>query len=186
MSDNDYAGQPQPLGMNPPTPQPTPPIPSNDRTLSMTNDSAFSQAYSRSGASKARSYGNLRPVRTSPPPSPPKKSAARLANQYQKVLPSATAQYGSKVAGGKALGSAALLSLDKKSYTSVRRTGEAGYTAVKGVSPRVVSRSGVDYVNPYEFEDSDAEVPTKGMGRRRDVSGKVAEEGRGRKTGYVY
>jgi hypothetical protein len=187
-SDNDYAAQPQPqpLGMNPPTPQPTPPIPSNDRTLSMTNDSAFSYAYSRSGASKVRSYGNLKPVRTSPPPSPPKKSAARLANQYQKVLPGATTQYVSKVPGGKALGSAPPLSLDKKSYTSVRRTGEAGYTPVKGVSPRVVSRSGVDYVNPYEFEDSDAEVPTKGTGRRRDVSGKVAEEGRGRKTGFVY
>jgi hypothetical protein len=193
VSDSDYAQVPQPLGMNPPTPQPTPPLPYNDRTTSMSTDSAFTRGYVRSGTSKARSYGDLKPTRASPPPpSPPKKSAARLANQYQSVLPSATAQYTANAPGAKALGSTPPFSLDKKSYTSVRRTGEAAYTPVKGVSPRVVSRSGVDYVNPYEFEDSEAEVPVKGkgMGRRRDVSGKVAEEGRGgmtfRNTGVVY
>ena len=62
-------------------------------------------------------------------------------------------------------------SLDKKSFASVRKTGDAGYIAVKGHSPRVVSRSGVD----YGFDDADLGTP----GRRRDVSGKVAEEGRG-------
>jgi hypothetical protein len=57
----------------------------------------------------------------------------------------------------------------------VRRTGETAFTPVKGQSPRVISRSGVDYMNPYEFDDSDLGTP----GRRRDVSGKIAEEGRG-------
>ena len=66
-------------------------------------------------------------------------------------------------------------SLDKKSYTSVRKTGEFNHTPVKAISPRVVSRSGIDYINPYEFDDSDLGTP----GRRRDVSGKIAEEGRG-------
>ncbi|KAF1939794.1 hypothetical protein EJ02DRAFT_436076 [Clathrospora elynae] len=65
--------------------------------------------------------------------------------------------------------------LSKKSYTSIKRTGEANYTAVQSHSPRVVSRSGVDYINPYEFDDSDLGTP----GRRRDASGKIAEEGRG-------
>jgi hypothetical protein len=67
--------------------------------------------------------------------------------------------------------------LHKKSYTSIKRQGETGYTPIKGQSPRVISRSGVDYMNPYEFDDSDLGTITPG--RRRDVSGKVAEEGRG-------
>ncbi|RMZ70061.1 P-loop containing nucleoside triphosphate hydrolase [Pyrenophora seminiperda CCB06] len=70
-------------------------------------------------------------------------------------------------------------SLHKKSYTSIKRTGETGYTPQKAQSPRVISRSGVDYVNPYEFDDSDLASPVMGLGRRRDVSGKIAEEGRG-------
>ena len=74
--------------------------------------------------------------------------------------------------------------LHKKSYTSIKRTGETAYTPQKAQSPRVISRSGVDYVNPYEFDDSDiGTMPAQGMfGRRRDVSGKVAEEGRGGMT----
>ena len=68
------------------------------------------------------------------------------------------------------------ISLDKKSYTSVRRTGDAGHSPVRGQSPRVLSRSGVDYDGRYDFDDSsDLGTP----GRRREVSGKVAEEGRG-------
>ncbi|KAE8853937.1 hypothetical protein HRS9122_00929 [Pyrenophora teres f. teres] len=72
-------------------------------------------------------------------------------------------------------------SLHKKSYTSIKRTGDTGYTPQKAQSPRVVSRSGVDYVNPYEFDDEDLGTLGlgRGGGRRRDVSGKIAEEGRG-------
>ena len=66
-------------------------------------------------------------------------------------------------------------SLDKKSFASVRKTGETGHTPVRGQSPRVISRSGVDYVGAYDVDYSDLGTP----GRRRDVSGKVAEEGRG-------
>ena len=66
--------------------------------------------------------------------------------------------------------------LNKKSYTSVRRTGEANYTAVKSEAPRVISRSGVDYMNADEVDDADGAGTG---GRRRDVSGKIAEEGRG-------
>lgn len=51
-----------------------------------------------------------------------------------------------------------------------------GYSPVQNQSPRVISRSGVDYDGRYDFEeDSDLGTP----GRRRDVSGKIAEEGRG-------
>jgi hypothetical protein len=66
-------------------------------------------------------------------------------------------------------------SLDKSKFASVRRTGEAGHTPVKAESPRVISRSGVDYDGGYFDDDSDLGTP----GRTRDVSGKIAEEGRG-------
>jgi hypothetical protein len=68
-------------------------------------------------------------------------------------------------------------SLDKNKFSSVRRTGETGHTPVKAESPRVVSRSGVDYDNRSYFDDDLSDLGT--AGRRRDVSGKIAEEGRG-------
>ncbi|EAT86940.2 hypothetical protein SNOG_05876 [Parastagonospora nodorum SN15] len=117
----------------------------------------------RSGASPANS-----------PSTSPSKPSYRT--QQPNHFPSATKQYISNTPPPSSHSpvKASPFTLDKKSYTSVRRTGDIGYQPVKGQSPRVVSRSGVDYINPYEFDDSDIAT-----GRRRDVSGKVAEEGRG-------
>jgi hypothetical protein len=71
------------------------------------------------------------------------------------------------------------MSLDKKTYTSIKRTGETSYTPVRAQSPRVVSRTGVDYMdNSSSVYDDYDEVSDLGSGRR-DVSGKIAEEGRG-------
>jgi hypothetical protein len=79
----------------------------------------------------------------------------------------------------KLLAKNAPMSLDKKTYTSIKRTGEASYTPVKAQSPRVVSRTGVDYMdNSSSIYDDYDEVSDLGSGRR-DVSGKIAEEGRG-------
>ncbi len=189
---------PQPLRMNPPTPQPTPPPNPNydgskstppssnlkrtQTTTSISTEATFNRSQSRGSTPKSRYYGDLKaatagirnsdPTSNSPSTSPTKGSFKNQPNQ----LPSVTAQYtvnSSPVKNNFAQN--APFSLDKKSYTSVRKTGEFNHTPVKAISPRVVSRSGIDYVNPYEFDDSDLGTP----GRRRDVSGKVAEEGRG-------
>ncbi|KAF1850749.1 uncharacterized protein K460DRAFT_391180 [Cucurbitaria berberidis CBS 394.84] len=187
---------PQPLRMNPPTPPPvmtfnekknTPPPPAGlkrtQTTTSVSTDATFDRSHSRSGTPKSRYYGDLRAATqsirnggspsNSPHTSPTKGSFRNQPNQ----LPSATKHYAVNTPSPvkKDLVSNSPFTLNKKSYTSVRRTGEANYSPVKGQSPRVVSRSGVDYINPYEFDDSDLGTP----GRRRDVSGKIAEEGRG-------
>ena len=56
------------------------------------------------------------------------------------------------------------------------------YTPVRSESPRVVSRTGVDFeglgAGGYEFDEA-FDLGARGGGGRRDVSGKVAEEGRG-------
>ncbi|KAF2849631.1 hypothetical protein T440DRAFT_555619 [Plenodomus tracheiphilus IPT5] len=186
---------PQPLRMNPPTPPPalttegkknTPPPSSLQRThttTSISTERTFDRSHSRSGTPKTRYYGDLKAATTgskSPSTSPTKPSTRSKSKPPTQAsansLPSATKQYAVKDSPTKKdIMANSPFSLHKKSYTSVRRTGEAGYTAVQGQSPRVVSRSGVDYINPYEFDDSDLGV----QGRRRDVSGKVAEEGRG-------
>ncbi|KAH8723629.1 hypothetical protein GQ44DRAFT_740863 [Phaeosphaeriaceae sp. PMI808] len=188
---------PQPLRMNPPTPPPaqlfdqktsTPPPSGLKRTqtaTSMSTDATFNRSHSqsRSGTPKTRYYGDLKAathgVRTgnspanSPNASPTKGSFRNQPNHF----PSATKQYVSNTPppSSRSPVKNSPFTLDKKSYTSVRRTGETGYTPVQNQSPRVVSRSGVDYINPYEFDDSDLGT----AGRRRDVSGKIAEEGRG-------
>ncbi|CAI9631796.1 unnamed protein product [Alternaria burnsii] len=191
-----------PLSQNPPSPLPSPP-PTNtfeennqkntpppaglQRTLTTTSistEKTFDRSHSRSGTPKSRYYGNLKAategVRSanspsnSPSSSPTKGSSFR---QQPNQFPSATKQYAVNtpppVPQHNLTNSP--FTLHKKSYTSIKRTGEANYTPVKGQSPRVISRSGVDYINPYEFDDSDLGMP----GRRRDVSGKIAEEGRG-------
>jgi hypothetical protein len=183
-----------PLSQNPPSPnayedyrQPNTSPPSGlQRTLTTTSVSTehtFDRSISRSGTPKSRYYGNLKAategVRSgnsplnSPSSSPTKGSPRKQPNHF----PSATKQYAVNtpppVPTHNVLNSP--FTLQKKSYTSIKRTGEANYTPVKGQSPRVVSRSGVDYISPYEFDDSDLGMP----GRRRDVSGKIAEEGRG-------
>lgn len=189
---------PQPLRMNPPTPQPTPPPipnfgnnkgtppPSNlkrtQTTTSISTEATFNRSQSRGSTPKSRYYGDLKAATAgirsgdsasnSPATSPTKGAAKEQPSQ----LPSATAQYTVNSSPVKnSFAQNAPFSLDKKSYTSVRKTGEFNHTPVKAISPRVVSRSGIDYVNPYEFDDSDLGTP----GRRRDVSGKIAEEGRG-------
>jgi hypothetical protein len=188
---------PQPLRMNPPTPPPTqvfdqkkstPPPAGLNRTQTITSistDATFnrshSHSHSHSGTPKSRYYGDLRAATQSikngspgkSPASSPTKGSFRNQPNH---LPSATKAYTSNT---PALPHAPVknspFTLDKKSYASVKRTGEMAYTPTKGQSPRVVSRSGVDYITPYEFDDSDLGTP----GRRRDVSGKIAEEGRG-------
>lgn len=187
---------PQPLRMNPPTPPPaqrfekqmnTPPasLQRTKTTTSISTDATFNRSHSqsRSGTPKSRYYGDLKAatngVRSgnspanSPNSSPKKGSFRNQPNHF----PSATKQYISNTPPPSSHSPVknSPFSLDKKSYTSVRRTGDIAYQPVKGQSPRVISRSGVDYMNPYEFDDSDLGTP----GRRRDVSGKIAEEGRG-------
>jgi hypothetical protein len=185
---------PQPLRMNPPTPPPvqsfdekksTPPtsLKRTQTTSSISTDDTFSRPDSRGGTPKSRKYGDLKAATNgirsansaanSPNTSPTKGSFRNQPNHF----PSATKQYVSNAPPPAAHSPVknSPFSLDKKSYTSVRRTGETAFIPVKGQSPRVVSRSGVDYMNPYEFDDSDLGT----AGRRRDVSGKIAEEGRG-------
>jgi hypothetical protein len=190
-----------PLSQNPPSPLPSPPptdaFTNNNQkntpppsglqrtltTTSISTEKTFDRSHSRSGTPKSRYYGNLKAategVRSanspsnSPSASLTKGSSVRNPNHF----PSATKQYAVNtpppVPQHNLVNSP--FTLHKKSYTSIKRTGEANYTPVKGQSPRVISRSGVDYINPYEFDDSDLGMP----GRRRDVSGKIAEEGRG-------
>jgi hypothetical protein len=187
---------PQPLRMNPPTPPPaqlftqkpsTPPsnLKRTQTTTSISTDATFNRSHSqsRSGTPKSRYYGDLKAATSgvrsgnspanSPHTSPTKGSFKKQPNHF----PSATKQYISNTPPSSSHSpvKASPFTLDKKSYTSVRRTGETGYQPVQNQSPRVVSRSGVDYMNPYEFDDSDLGT----AGRRRDVSGKIAEEGRG-------
>ncbi|CBX99074.1 hypothetical protein LEMA_P083130.1 [Plenodomus lingam JN3] len=195
VSDEEaHAMVPQPLGMNPPTPPPdhttdqqkdTPPPSGAQRTYttaSISTEGTLDRSHSRSGTPKSRFYGDLKGASEGVrlPSTSPTKAAVRaqeMASQ-KNSLPSATKQYATNASPTKkGIVVNSPFSLHKKSYTSVRRTGEAGYTAVQGQSPRVISRSGVDYMNPYEFDDSDLGVQTQG--RRRDVSGKIAEEGRG-------
>lgn len=187
---------PQPLRMNPPTPPPAntqsdekknTSSPSKlTRTLTTTSISTertFDRSLSRSGTPKTRYYGDLKTATqsvltgnsaTNSPSSSPTKGSYR--NQPNN-LPSATKQYAVNTPSkAKAdFVSNSPFTLNKKSYTSIKRTGEANYTPIQGHSPRVVSRSGVDYISPYDLEDPDLGTP----GRRRDVSGKIAEEGRG-------
>ncbi|KAH9871152.1 hypothetical protein J1614_006727 [Plenodomus biglobosus] len=201
VSDEEEEGEanpmvPQPLRMNPPTPPPanptdtkknTPPPSISHRTQTTTSTSSThtdtpSHSHSRSSTPKSRHYGDLKSATesirpASPSPTKPTPRTHHLPTQPN-ALPSATKHYATNAAPAKSnILATSPFSLHKKSYTSVRRTGEAGYTAMAGHSPRVVSRSGVDYANPYEFEEADLGV--QGHGRRRDVSGKVAEEGRG-------
>jgi len=190
---------PQPLRMNPPTPPPpfhaprsneTPPPSGLQRistTTSASTDGASDSSYSRSrlGTPKSRYYGDLQAATqavkfgtSSPCTSPTKSRHGRAEQAADNHLPSATRHYA--VNAPRATHAAQLVgnppfSLHKKSYPSVRRTGEANMTAVQAESPRVVSRSGVDYMQPNAFDDADLGAP----GRRRDVSGKLAEEGRG-------
>jgi hypothetical protein len=207
--DAEHPMMPQPLRMNPPSPPPndmsdnhqesTPPPsylhPHDNNQRNMLTDDHLDRPQSRSSTPKSRRYGNLQDatanIRTSHSPSSNSSSPTKGSSfrQQPNHFPSATKQYSVNApvmapadhrhgnGNGKSNGPApnAPFSLNKKSYTSIKRTGEANFTPVKRQSPRVISRSGVDYTGAYEFDDADLGVP----GRRRDVSGKIAEEGRG-------
>ncbi|KAF1952347.1 hypothetical protein CC80DRAFT_538292 [Byssothecium circinans] len=196
VSDDEYSSPqaPQPLRMNPPTPPPsktsreaksTPPPSSLQRTqttTSMSSEATFSLSPTR-GSIKLRYYGDLKAaqqaIRGNSPANSPSASPTK---QYTPTLPSAAKQYTMNTPSPSSKIKNAPFSLDKKSFASVRKTGtvDAGYTPMKAQSPRVVSRSGVDYEDSY-FDESDLGTP----GRRRDVSGKVAEEGRGGVAGLA-
>ncbi|KAF2194276.1 hypothetical protein K469DRAFT_744916 [Zopfia rhizophila CBS 207.26] len=193
LSDDDFDPpmMPQPLRMNPPTPPPgktfappeksTPPPSKLNRTqtsTSMTSDATFSRSPTRASTPKSRYYGDLKAATqgirnqnysaaNSPSASPTKNSFA--PNNF----PSIAKNYVSNppVIKNSHVG------LDKKAFASVRRTGETGYTPVKSQSPRVVSRTGVDIDGDYSFDSDVSDLRTSS--RRRDVSGKIAEEGRG-------
>ena len=186
---------PQPLRMNPPTPPPAkifnrpevqrtppPPLQRTSTVLSLSSDATFNRSPSRASTPKSRYYGDLKAATSgirnggdSPANSPGNSPTKTGFNANH--LPSAARQYttNSPIAAAN-LEKHSPFSLDKKSFASVRRTGEAGHTPVKAQSPRVVSRTGVDYVGNYAFEDDD--VTDRGTpGRGRNVSGKMAEEG---------
>ncbi|KAH7128692.1 hypothetical protein B0J11DRAFT_276762 [Dendryphion nanum] len=184
---------PQPLRMNPPTPPPvktleapvrqTPPskLQRTLTTTSMSSEATFSRSPTRAGTIKSRYYGDLKAATNgirssyspsnSPGPSPVKSGFE--GNGYASAAKAYTTNASSPTKNAM---TNSPISLGKKSYTSVKRTGEMGYAPIQGQSPRVLSRSGVDYDGRYDFDDSsDLGTP----GRRREVSGKVAEEGRG-------
>ncbi|KAF2684027.1 hypothetical protein K458DRAFT_367429 [Lentithecium fluviatile CBS 122367] len=186
VSDEEYDTpmMPQPLRMNPPTPPPgqvhqkpknTPPPSKLQRThttTSMSSEKTFSRSPTR-GSVKTRYYGDLKAatqgIRGNSPANSPNASPTK-SGFAPGPLPSSAKQYTTNSPSAPKIKDVPF-SLDKKSFASVRKTGETGYMPVKAQSPRVVSRSGVD----YGFDDSDLGTP----GRRRDVSGKIAEEGRG-------
>lgn len=186
--DGHHPMMPQPLRMNPPTPPPTstlqgvklkstPPPSPLKRTQTVTSISTDA-TFNRSNTNKSprtRYYGDLRAatqgIRGDSPTNSPKASPTK-STRGSYALPSSAKQYTTNNAGAGKIEHVPF-TLDKKSFASVKRTGEANYTPVKGQSPRVVSRSGVDYMGAY---DDPADLGTPG--RRREVSGKVAEEGR--------
>ena len=191
LSEDDahhYPMMPQPLRMNPPTPPPTstlqgvkskstPPLSPLKRTQTVTSistDATFNRS-NTNRSPKSRYYGDLKAategIRGDSPTNSPKTSPTK-GTRGSYALPSSAKQYTSNSAGAGRIEHVPF-SLDKKSFASLKRTGEANYMPIKGQSPRVVSRSGVDYMSPYD-DPMDLGTP----GRRREVSGKVAEEGR--------
>lgn len=173
MSDdeNDAPLMPQPLRMNPITPPPIPDTEANatpqlKRTHTITtlsSEKTFNRSASRSTPGKSRYYGDLKAATEGIRRGSPSNAASKP------TTPTANAKTSPILAP---------VGLEKKSFNSVRRTGETGHLPVQAQSPRVVSRSGVDYIGRFDFDfDDDANAGTPG--RRREVSGKVAEEGRG-------
>jgi hypothetical protein len=182
---------PQPLRMNPPTPppsktfaaqnvqrQPPPTLQRTQTTTSISSEATFSRSPTRASTPKSRYYGDLKAatqgIRSGQSPANSPGASPTKGSFTPNHLPSSAKAYTTNPVSSYATNSP--ISLDKKAFSSVRRTGEIGYMPVKGQSPRVLSRSGVDYDGSYVYDDvSDLSTP----GRRREVSGKVAEEGRG-------
>jgi hypothetical protein len=117
-------------------------------------------------------------------PTPPKSYGINLHSPARSptkgvYTTNAPAKAYAQASSTKTLAKNSPVSLDKKTYTSIKRMGETSYTPVRSQSPRVVSRTGVDYMdNSNSVYDEYDEVSDLGSGRR-DVSGKIAEEGRG-------
>ncbi|KAF2870720.1 hypothetical protein BDV95DRAFT_677621 [Massariosphaeria phaeospora] len=196
----DQPMMPQPLRMNPPTPplatmseqNRNAPLPSSlqrtHTTTSVSSAATFSRSPTRSSTPKTRYYGDLRSAThgirdkaESPANSPnlsPTKGYFGGTGLASSVKQYTTNTYSPKAAQNMSQNSP--FSLNKKAFTSVRQTGEASYTPVQNQSPRVVSRTGIDYEGHYDVDED------LGMsGRRRDVSGKIAEEGRGGRWGSM-
>jgi hypothetical protein len=175
---------PQPLRMNPPTPPPASrpttattttttstynnPDPTNHPNLtrtqtvtSISTDATFTRSPKRAGTPKSRYYGDLRAatqgIRNSASNTTLNSPTKPYYTQNRPTSPSKLSP--------------------KKPFSSIRRTGETAYTPIERQSPRVVSRSGIDIDGDYESDY--AGDLGMGGGRRRDVSGKIAEEGRG-------
>lgn len=200
----DSYAQQEPLRMNPPTPPP-PAAPmhmnsplsqlshqyqehdkENDRTHTMVSDvSAYTETEvsaaptsSSSEASKSRFYGDLaaamRGVRQNGDPAPRPKSMIgsvhNAGSDISSLRPSPQRGY-RQSPGARGQRERPKSHVNSVSGTVVRKPAE-GPDAETG-SPRVVSRSGVDYAG------AEGDL---GLGRTRDVSGKIVEEGRG---GYV-
>ncbi|PVI01936.1 hypothetical protein DM02DRAFT_560751 [Periconia macrospinosa] len=188
---------PEPLRMNPPTPPPpqpleetsnkanqvappqpeTPsPIKRTETISTLVSDSTrpFSPSSPSHSPTKARYYGDLKSaqqniLRSTPPPAAPTKTSTP-------TYPSSVRQYTSNVSPNVKINSTpSPFSLDRKNFPKVKKAA-ASARPTSSQSPRVVSRSGVDYEGRlYNDDVSDLGTP----GRRRDVSGKIAEEGRG-------
>ncbi|KAE9981276.1 hypothetical protein BLS_007648 [Venturia inaequalis] len=200
----DNSGQQEPLQMNPPTPPP-PAAPlhmnsplsklsrryqehdkENDRTHTMASDvSAYSETEvsaaptsSDAEVSKNRFYGDLaaamRGVRQNGDPAPRPKSMIgsvhNAGSDISSLQPSSQRGY-RQSPGARGQRERPKSYVDSVSGTVIKKSAE-GLAAQRG-SPRVVSRSGADYAG------ADGDL---GLGRARDVSGKIVEEGRG---GYV-
>lgn len=181
---DDEQMMPQPLRMNPPTPPPASrpttatttattstydnPDPTNHPNLtrtqtvtSISTDATFTRSPKRAGTPKSRYYGDLRAatqgIRNSASNTTLNSPTKPYYTQNRPTSPSKLSP--------------------KKPFSSIRRTGETAYTPIERQSPRVVSRSGIDIDGDYESDY--AGDLGMGGGRRRDVSGKIAEEGRG-------
>lgn len=169
----------------------------NDRTHTMVSDvsalstssrysaddtvvSAVPTSSSADNASKSRFYGDLaaamRGVRQNGDPAPRPKSMMgsvyNAGSDMSSLRPSPQRKYRQSPGNARGQRERPKSHVDSVSGTVIRKPAEG--SDVERMAPRVVSRSGVDYTG------ADGDL---GLGRtRRDVSGKVVEEGRG---GYV-
>ncbi|CAI6330780.1 unnamed protein product [Periconia digitata] len=185
---------PGPLRMNPPTPPPTQmarepavkatpppqtstPIKRMETMSSINTDSTYQPSPNMSpnrSPTKARFYGDLKAaqqniIRNTPPSAAPIKAGTP-------TYPSSVKNYTSNASPStQQPNHTSPFSLDRKNFPKVKKAA-ASATPTKTQSPRVVSRSGVDYEGRL-YNDDASDLGT--AGRRRDVSGKIAEEGRG-------
>ncbi|GAE00121.1 conserved hypothetical protein [Paecilomyces variotii No. 5] len=194
--DDDASSRLNPLGMNPPTPQPPPhaqePTKSTDglRRIALTDiPNPSAQNYDvetpiKSPDSESRFYGNLETGL----------STERKVSDVDRVSRSQSKKkFGSKkLARRQSRKSAAYESVKAdeddsdgpEQLTMNKRGSKNDETDRKG---RVVSNSGIDIGAGFQLGSGSPSsygnyIAGLGVGRRRDVSGKIAEEGRGGAT----